>query len=367
LQLIYWILTATCLLMAVSIARVPCKSSTWLAAFLFYLASYSGLILLDAQDFYISPQLYFVLLTTIFLPGPILLGYVGHISDRIKISFRDFLPATLPISVALFSPQLLSNNEMFSFASVSDYEGKSYTALFNLVSILAGLCMLTYIVLCIRVLLQARTDWSSYQSKTLPNNWYRMLQVILVLLAVSALQVISSFINVSGDKASIGDISFIFLIVYFIHIAIQTIKENSTQHIDEELITSDITESIQSNVIENNNEELIQLSESSKQRIEHYQLYLQEDLSLASLAEQLETTPNKLSLAINNIFNQSFYEFINDYRIKYAAEMLLEEPNKSITEVYFAAGFTSKSTFYSYFKNAYHCTPSQFRKKDTSN
>lgn len=350
--------------MAILIARVPCKSSAWLAAFLFYLASYSALIVLDAQDFYISPQLYLMCLSSIFLPGPILLGYVGHISDRVKISFRDFLPAVFPMFIALFSPQLLSDNALFSFAAKSDYQGASYTAVFNLVSIMAGIYMLSYIALCIRILLKSKNDWGSYQSKTLPNSWYRMLRVILVILLVSALQFISSFMHVAGDKASIGDISFIGLILYFLYIAAVTIKEYKQQPADEEIIVSELSEeSLTSGSLKNeDSDELLQLSQLSKQKLIHYQLYLQEDLSLSSLAQQLETTTHKLSLAINNVFEQSFYEFVNDFRIKYAADMLIEESEKTITEVYYAAGFTSKSTFYSYFKKTYHCTPSQYRK-----
>ena len=356
--------------MSAALLTINCKSSIWLSAFLLFLAFYLGLIILDAQDFYISPQLYFLSLSIIFLPGPILLGYIGHISDRKFISFKDYLMALLPIIVVLVSPNSLSDKSMFELANIYDYQSDSYSAFFSVVSAMAGLHILTYVLLSGLLLLKLRQDWSSYQSKTLPNSWYKMLQVLVIILIVAILQVVSSFINIDGNKVSLGDISFILLVLYFIYSAAITIRDNRIEPAAEEIIVSHPSEtyfqtmpsSFDDLALEPNLEALGLLAKS---KLENDELFLQDDLSLSSLAFQLDTTTHKLSLAINALFKITFYEFINDFRVKYAALELVDKPKMSITDVYFSAGFTTKSTFYSYFKKSYGCTPSQYRKNNT--
>lgn len=368
MELIYSLLALICTFMAITLLTVKCKSSIWLSAFLIFLALYLGLIILDAQDFYISPQLYFTSLSIIFLPGPLLLGYIGHISDRKYINFKDYLACLLPVMIVLTSSDLLSSKSITEIATIQDYQTDSYASLFSLVSIMAALNMLSYLILSVRLLFKLRTDWGSCQSKTMPNNWYRMLQVLLVILFVAALQVVSSFINIDGDSASIGDLSFIFLVLYFIYSAALTVKENKIDHIQEETIISQPTESYLESVPVLNSEtvtdqELKEVGLLAKEVLQDRQLFLQDDLSLSSLASQLETTTHKLSKAINEEFQQTFYEFVNSYRVIYAADKLISNPSTSITDIYFEAGFTTKSTFYSHFKKSTGCTPSQYRKQ----
>ena len=360
--------------MAVALLFINCTSKVWLSAFMAFLSGYLGLIILDAQDFFISPQLYFLLLPIIFLPGPILLGYVGNISTRKVIGVRDFLMMLIPILFVVFTPNLLSNLDTFELASAQEYREAHYVTIFNLVSALAGLQMLVYLGLSVRLISQMRRDWASYQSKTLPNSWYKMLQVLGVIAMTLITQVSSAFMNPAGASVSLGDLGFIFMVLYFIAISIQTVWENrqvihtptlSSSILDntspaDEIITCHNTQESgsQSTSVEDK-----ALANLLSEKLNSQQLYLQEDLSLLILANHLQVSTHKLSAVINTVFKQSFYEYINDFRVRYAAQELLNNPQRNITEIFFEAGFTTKSTFYSYFKKAYGCTPSQYRKQ----
>ena len=69
------------------------------------------------------------------------------------------------------------------------------------------------------------------------------------------------------------------------------------------------------------------------------------------------------SLTIKQGFQLNFYEYVNSHRIT-AAKLLLADHSaqaKSITEIYFAVGFNSKSVFNTFFKRLEGMTPSQFR------
>jgi AraC-like DNA-binding protein len=73
-------------------------------------------------------------------------------------------------------------------------------------------------------------------------------------------------------------------------------------------------------------------------------------------------------MLINRHFGINFYEFINKYRIEEAKKMLVDpvHKNTTITDIYLAVGFNSKSVFYTFFKKFESVTPSQFRQSSLS-
>ncbi len=94
------------------------------------------------------------------------------------------------------------------------------------------------------------------------------------------------------------------------------------------------------------------------------QLYLQDDLSLQSLAEAAGLKTHQVSQVINGQMNQNFFSFVNNYRIQQAKQLLLDPKTSSmpIVELAFEVGFQSKSSFYDAFKRATDMTPTQFKK-----
>ena len=370
LETIYWILTVVCLALSGILFKIHCRSGVWLSAFLTFLAGYLGLIILDAQPFYISPTLYFLLLTIIFLPGPLLLGYVGHISSRRYVNAKDFLPCLLPVLSVIAAPSQISTSGIFELSSAEEYQRDTYIGLFNLLSAVAGALMLSYVMMSGWLIWRARKDWASYQSKTLPSEWYKMLLVLVVILITTVAQITSSFIHPSGDSASLGDITFILFVLFFIALGGLTSYEKLVEHkaddpiilsIEESLSADDQTKKDMQTPLDQ--KKIDQYANDTLERIKDEVLFLQADLSLSTLATQLNTTPHKLSDLLNTVFNCSFYELINDLRVQYAAQKLLDDRTRSITDVFFEAGFTTKSTFYSYFKKTFGCTPTEYRKQ----
>lgn len=370
LEYVYWALTIICMILSGALMLIECKSRNWLAAFMAFFAGYLGLILLDAQAFYISPKLYFLMLPLLFIPGPLLLGYIGHISTRTYVGFKDFLMCFLPSLIVLTSPDLVTPLGLFELAQVEDYQTASYLSLFNFISAMAGIHILTYVTLSFWLIVRLRQDWILYQSKTLPKSWYKMAQVVAAILVVALLQVLSAFLNPSGDGVSIGDVSFILFVLFFIHQAIHTlwgsIKGDDLEKSDiiiqpsqENYSSADQSSSSGQNPVENS---LKEQGDLISEKISQDQLFLQHDLSLTSLAGLMGLSTHKLSETINTVFGQTFYEYINDFRVNYAAQKLITDTHLSIADVFHDAGFTTKSTFYSHFKKKFNCTPSQYKK-----
>lgn len=114
----------------------------------------------------------------------------------------------------------------------------------------------------------------------------------------------------------------------------------------------------------------IKSSTSSKIITELYKLMEEEELyknpllSRLDLAIRLETSEGYLSQIINQEINKSVIQFVNDYRIE-AATNLLQDPvfNKySIEAIGMEAGFKSKSAFYDVFKTSLEMSPGAYRK-----
>lgn len=102
-----------------------------------------------------------------------------------------------------------------------------------------------------------------------------------------------------------------------------------------------------------------------QQFIETEKPYLNSDLSLRSLADQLGVHPNQLSWLLNNGFGKNFNEFINHYRIE-AFKKMAKDPESEklkIMTIAYDCGFNSKTVFNTYFKRETGITPKQFLKK----
>ncbi|MFK8007205.1 MAG: helix-turn-helix domain-containing protein [Saprospiraceae bacterium] len=92
--------------------------------------------------------------------------------------------------------------------------------------------------------------------------------------------------------------------------------------------------------------------------------YLETELTLAQLSEQINIPSHYLSQVINEKLKCNFLDFINGYRIEEAKEKLadIKFNHYTIVAVAFESGFNSKSAFYSAFKKQVGATPSSYRK-----
>lgn len=105
------------------------------------------------------------------------------------------------------------------------------------------------------------------------------------------------------------------------------------------------------------------------QQVEDYLIteepFTNPDLSLETLANQLEIPVTRLSLAINRVLKKTFYELINEKRIE-KSKMLLKELSEQTTVEYVAyqSGFNSRASFYRAFKKHTNSTPTSYIKTE---
>jgi AraC-like DNA-binding protein len=99
--------------------------------------------------------------------------------------------------------------------------------------------------------------------------------------------------------------------------------------------------------------------------LEKDQLYTNPALTIGALALRAKSREYKLRRFINkNLGYRNFNQFLNNYRIQKAADLLLGiEENRSIAEIALMSGFASLSVFNRVFKEKYGLTPSDFKSK----
>lgn len=99
--------------------------------------------------------------------------------------------------------------------------------------------------------------------------------------------------------------------------------------------------------------------------MEEKKIYRNSSLTLTELSEELSVSPHNLSEVINTKLRKNFYDFVNGYRLEEAKKDLADRSKQhlKILSIAFDAGFNSKATFNTLFKEQTGVTPSEYRKK----
>lgn len=93
---------------------------------------------------------------------------------------------------------------------------------------------------------------------------------------------------------------------------------------------------------------------------EFIQHNFQRKISLSEAAKVLNMTSITFIRFIKNRTGRTFIDFVNDYRISFAAKLLIETA-KSVSEIAGESGFQNLSHFNRMFRKRKMCTPGEFR------
>ena len=103
------------------------------------------------------------------------------------------------------------------------------------------------------------------------------------------------------------------------------------------------------------------LAERAEQFLRDSRLFVDPQLSLTRLARRLGVTDRALSEAINRTGGKNVSQFINDFRVAEAAR-LLRETTDAVGAVGEAAGFLTRSNFYTEFNRVMGESPGAYRR-----
>jgi len=105
------------------------------------------------------------------------------------------------------------------------------------------------------------------------------------------------------------------------------------------------------------------ISEKLENAMKNDKLYKNQELSLNSLAKQIDIKPYLISKSLSEVFNKRFNDFVNEYRVKEVQTLIQDSSNSKYTLLSLAmeAGFNSKSSFNRAIKKQLGISPSELK------
>lgn len=146
-----------------------------------------------------------------------------------------------------------------------------------------------------------------------------------------------------------GPIFYTFLIYSFTYLFLNRHKFNLEKYSS-------------SNLDKNSSRDLFQ---KIKELFEVEHIFLNDHITLDTIAEKLKIKAREVSQAINENKQQNFYEFVNHYRVEKAETLLKDSKyiNEKIATIAYESGFGNVTSFNIAFKKKTGLTPSVYRKK----
>jgi AraC family transcriptional regulator len=99
----------------------------------------------------------------------------------------------------------------------------------------------------------------------------------------------------------------------------------------------------------------------------HIFKHLSQKLSIEDLAKISSYSPFHFQRIFKEITNKSVLVYIKESRLSWAANLLIFNPQSTITQIAYSCGFKSSSTFSNEFKKYYNSTPNNWRKGSYKN
>lgn len=318
---------------------ITSKNKRKLPDYLF--ASFLLISIVDLSGFFLAPSNRFYLafkLATVLLQMPLYYLYVQSACYyNFRLNSKDFLH-TLPFLCffILFSINGISkqNHKIFDIVSTVQYY--------------------SYIIAVFLVLTRFRRLYRDNYSGNHHITYKWLLQITIIFLIGNFFVLLRDFVK--DDTVLMYLYTFtsffvLFAISWFVLNCLY--RPNLFAGIDQDLVAIDVTDTPK--------EEPEQLK-SLMHLMETEKPYLDDALTLQKLAEKINIPEKQLSVLINQSAGKHFFDFINEFRINYAKTLLKEQPQLTVLEVLYEAGFNSKSSFYTAFKKETGITPTDYRK-----
>lgn len=342
------------------------KSSFFLAAFLFAHALIPiNELMMWGAEFKVQartawPNLYFVPGAAYYLDGALLFLCIKSLVFRdFSLALRDLLHLVPFVAYGLFMGLAFYIHPTAVRLEMLTTESFVYSTSYVSMEFLSTVLRDCYAIACF-ILLSRYYDLLQDKHSNMEKAhffWLRALVVgfLIVMLSetiLAATKLVSLEHEIYSKIGLTGYYTTFILVNLLVFTAIRYFgmfeqvsnEEPRTKPVDEEVVNPEVAARID-------------------RLIRDQQIYMEPDITLDKLADALEFMPRDLSMLINRHFGINFYEFINRYRID-EAKIMLADPGRAdttITNIYLAVGFNSKSVFYTFFKKFEGMTPTKYR------
>lgn len=338
------------------------RTYTYLSLYLVSIGLTSTLSVLEDWGVLIDyPWLYFLPVNFFFLFPVLLYLYTREISGfpGKGITWKLFVPAILEFLIwsVLLVFALVGNPPGPESDAFGWFEGLYYLT--------ALVYMVTYLIKVIRFITKvkkkAEDNFSSMTHKTL--SWLRI--GCFFLLATFLFPIVDEI--EPGLKGSTYYAETIINSVMLFWLAIHGYKQTVVLNLQNGPAISEPVDEPQkeleqeAKVIPLESDKV--LFEQLNELMRNKELFKRPELTLSELATEIGLHQKQLSFIINQFSGKNFFNFVNEFRVMEAQDLLLDEKyaHLSVLGIAFEAGFNSKATFNASFKKVTGQTPRQYK------
>lgn len=324
-----------------------------------------------SDEFFINhPHLYSLIDPVVLLFFPLMYLYIKFFfipTSKIsyKISFH-FLP--ILIYLIVFSPFLIlsSDQKLDHLINGLPEWFLSYSLVFDLIIIIQGII---YSLKSFKILYQFNDYSSITKELQLSVRFMKFFMFSNILLwAVGTAGVVLQILEV---KVTVNFFHFFYFGLTFLMMTIgfcafkwpRLFLQLETENINKEAPSKELLFD-ETPIISSINDHSSTDSQVLLGIIETKKPYLKNDLKMQDLVEISDFSYKKISQMLNNDLNTSFYELMNDFRLKEVMRLIDEGKHIQYTLPHIGeqAGFNSKTTFNRTFKQKIGQTPSEYIK-----
>jgi AraC-like DNA-binding protein len=272
-----------------------------------------------------------------------------------KFHLLHFIPSTLMFIYCLtYALQLYMQDQgMMSLISFKENDIMEKISAYSMY-----IYFLIYTLWTLRIIRHYKSaeDSSRYQKRVKTIRWLMLfVNSFFVSWLVNAIIIYAYNLKWLPETSTLAPLIMILPFFIFFNIVFYIAWENPRQFIVSEERTRDY-------LIETDEKKFKKYITQLSNYMSSDRPYLDPDLSMNRLAEQLRIPIKDLSRIINSRFNQNFNDFINYYRTKEVTDALSKSDKLDTDLVSLAldCGFNSKASFFRIFKKNTGLTPRQF-------
>ena len=306
---------------------------------------------------------YYIYVNWGLLIPPFLLFYVQSILNPVKKNaFISQLINYTPFIIVFFFATL------YKILIAIEYKNDFVYSFFYILNTVAEIFAILYMlfVLCISLYRIQRYEKENIGFKlstiSTPLNWLKITLTILLFLSLIWLYLMA--LVIIGKKNSFYPlwIGMSLLIYWLGHIGIYKFGVTTER---KKLRNYSIENKKTYTVIEKQKNEHIAALENL---IVVQKKYLDSNLTLEKIAEEMQLSKSHLSKIINTELSIGFVDYVNALRVEEAKGYLInpEFSKYTLESIGLEAGFNSKSAFYTAFKKTTGLTPTEFKKKNSN-
>lgn len=341
------------------------RANTFLSVLLISLSfSIAHILFAGAVIDHLSVKVYTLGDPTFFLIAPLLWFYTKElIGERVKLSKNLILHFSPFLLIIILSLTLRSINPDLTFMQFLEHHQRFISVVFWMIIVVQFSSYQFFI----------RRKWIAYQEfikqevsnkEGVDISWVRFFMIVFLLINVFFLFSLFAVIHLHNGPWLPRTTALIFSLSIFA-LGYKGLLQKQLFQKDELIKQEDsIPTSLETSVSKPDPELINRLLNYMQEK----KPYLDAELTLSSLAKDLNISRSQLSILINEGVGDNFYDFINKYRVEEVKRLMVDPQvkNYNLLGIALEAGFKSKSTFNLIFKRFTGLTPTEYRKNLSS-